>query len=66
VTAFLDSTSISSGRRSVPPPANDDGVVHNLFAFPAEDNFAGEGGMLGGIPGPGRFGPGAAPAPRML
>ncbi|KAI8474571.1 MAG: pyridoxal phosphate-dependent transferase [Monoraphidium minutum] len=41
ITAFLDNTAVSSGRRQVPPSEDDDGVVHNLFAFPAEDNFAG-------------------------
>lgn len=41
VTRFLDATSVSSGRRPVPPTEDDDGTVHNLFAFPAEDNFAG-------------------------
>jgi len=41
VTAFFDATSVSSGRKPVPDADDDDGRVHNLFAFPAEDNFAG-------------------------
>jgi hypothetical protein len=55
VTAFLDATSVSSGRRpGSPGDAGDGGVVHNLFAFPAEDNFAGGGGM--GLYGGGGWG----------
>lgn len=41
VTAFLDESSVSSARRPVPDDGEGDGVVHHLFAFPAEDNFAG-------------------------
>jgi hypothetical protein len=50
VTKFLDSSSVSSGRKPVPGGAaeEDDGAVHNLFAFPAEDNFAGGWSFCGG------------------